>query len=328
MQTLITGATGFIGSAVARRFLDAGHDVRVLVRESSNRENIQDLEVEETVGDLRDRESLMRAVSGCDLVVHTAADYRFWVPDPEPMYDINVEGTRRLMEASLEERVERVVYTSSVATLNIRPEGPPADETDRAEVKKMIGHYKRSKCQAERVVENLISEDGLPAVIVLPSAPAGPRDLRPTPTGRMIKDAANGNMPFYVETGLNIVHVDDVAKGHLLAFRNGKVGRRYILGGENVWLREILDKTAEMSGSTGPYGRIPKLPLYPVAYMSEAWAWMTGQTPRLTRSSLQMSGRRMFFTSERAKEELEYDPRPADEALRDAVAWFTERCNS
>ena len=254
--SLVTGATGFVGSAVARALIGIGHDVRVLARPSSDRRNLIDLSVEIAEGSLEDAPSLARAVVGCRYLFHVAADYRLWVTDPVPMFRANVEGTRVLMRAALDAGVERVVYTSSVATLGLVPQGT-ADEEAPSDVEDMIGPYKRSKFQAEEVVRGLIARRALPAVIVNPSTPVGPRDRKPTPTGRLILEAARGHLPGYVETGLNIVHVDDVAAGHLAAAELGRIGERYILGSENLSLARILVEVAQAAGTRAPRIRVP-----------------------------------------------------------------------
>src|SRR5690242_3905380 len=243
---LVTGATGFVGSAVARALLGAGHPVRVLARKSSDRRNLEGLKVEIAEGALDQPETLGPAVAGCRYLFHVAADYRLWVPDPAPMFRVNVEGTRELMLAALAAGVERIVYTSSVATLGIVP-GGIADEDTQSRAADMIGPYKRSKFDAEAIVSELILERNLPAVIVNPSTPVGPGDIKPTPTGRLIVEAARGRMPGFVDTGLNIAHVEDVAVGHLLAAETGEIGRRYILGGENLSLAEILAEVAQLT---------------------------------------------------------------------------------
>ncbi|WP_448205968.1 hopanoid-associated sugar epimerase [Azospirillum sp. sgz302134] len=323
MTVLVTGATGFVGSAVARRLLAEGLSVRVLRRAGSDRRNLDGLDVEMAEGDLLDEASLRRAVTGCEGLFHVAADYRLWVPDPERMRRVNVEGTRALMLAALEAGVPRVVYTSSVATLGLVPEGE-ADEDTPSTLADMIGPYKRTKFLAEAEVRRLVAERGLPAVIVNPSTPVGPRDIRPTPTGRMIRDAAAGRMPAYVDTGLNIVHVDDVAEGHWLAWRKGEVGERYILGGENLMLRDILAIIATLTGRTPPVVRLPQRALLPVAYAMEAFARLSGASaePLVTVDGVRLARKRMFFSSAKAWARLGYRPRPAAEALADAVAWF------
>ncbi len=319
--SLVTGATGFVGSAVARVLLKAGHAVRVLARPHSDRRNLQGLGVEVAEGTLEDSESLARAVAGCRYLFHVAADYRLWVPDPEPMFRVNVAGTRELMLAALAAGVERIVYTSSVATLGIVP-GGVADEATASHAGDMIGPYKRSKFEAEAVVMELVVERGLPAVIVNPSTPIGPGDIKPTPTGRLIVEAARGRMPGYVDTGLNIAHVDDVAVGHLLAANSGQIGRRYVLGGENLSLGEILGEVARLTGRRPPAFKIPQAALLPIARGAEAIARLTGREPFATVDGVRMSKKKMFFSSTRAVEELGYAPRPARQALSDAVAWF------
>lgn len=326
MKILITGASGFVGSAVLRRLVAAGHAVRALMRPTSDRRNLEGLEVEPAIGDLTDAASLARALEGCQALYHVAADYRLWVPDPREMMRANVEGTRHLMQAALRAGVGRIVYTSSVATLGLRPDAAPADETAPSTLAEMIGPYKRTKFLAEAEVRQMVREDGLPAVIVNPSTPVGPRDLRPTPTGRMVADAAAGRMPAYVDTGLNIVHVDDVAEGHLLAFEKGKIGERYILGGENMTLREILREIATLTGRKPPKIRLPHNAILPIAYLVEAWARLTGaRDPLVTVDGVRLAKKRMFFTSAKAQRELGYRPRPAAEAIRDAVAWFQKQ---
>ena len=248
MTALVTGATGFVGAAVARRVLAAGEAVRVLVRETSDRGNLAGLDVEIAIGDLAAPETLRAALGGCAALFHVAADYRIWCPDPAPMMAANVEGTRAIMRAAAEAGVARIVYTSSVAVLGLHADRSAADEDTASSLGDMIGPYKRSKFLAEQVVDDMVRDDGLPAVIVNPSMPVGPRDIKPTPTGRMIVEAAAGRMPAYVETGLNVVHVDDVAKGHWLAYERGEVGRRYILGGDNMSLQAILGEVAALVG--------------------------------------------------------------------------------
>lgn len=325
MKALVTGASGFIGSAVLRRLLEAGHEVRALVRPQSDRRNLAGLRCEVVTGDLANAASLEAAAGGCDALFHVAADYRLWVPDPESIYRTNVEGTRSLMRAALRGRVKRVVYTSSVATLGLIPDGSPADEDTPSRLADMIGHYKRSKFLAEDAVRRLVREEGLPAVIVNPSAPLGPRDVRPTPTGRMIVQAASGKMPAYVDTGLNVVHVDDVAEGHVLAHARGRAGERYILGGENMSLRQILEEVARLTGRSPPGIRLPHDIVLPVAYLAEAVARMTGgREPIVTVDGVKLAKKFMYFTSDKARRELGYRARPAREAISDAIAWFRD----
>ena len=324
MTSLVTGGTGFVGSAVVRQLLAAGHRVRVLTRAGSDHRNIAGLDVELATGDLLDLASLGPAVRGCEALFHVAADYRLWVPDPEKLYAANVTGTERLLEAAGEAGVSRIVYTSSVATLGLNPGGAPADEHTPASIGDMIGHYKRSKFVAEERVRALVAR-GLPAVIVNPSAPIGPRDLKPTPTGKMILDAASGRMPAYVDTGLNVVHVDDVAAGHLAAHDRGRPGERYILGGENLSLREILEEVARAAGRRPPRVRLPHSVVLPIAVVSEAWARLTGGEPIATVDGVKMAKKHMYFRSSKAERDLDYQHRPARDAIHDAVRWFAEQ---
>jgi dihydroflavonol-4-reductase len=320
--TLVTGATGFVGSAVARALLARGHRVRALVRRGGDRRNLAGLDLQPVEGDLTDAASLARAVAGCRYVAHVAADYRIWVPDAAAMLRANVGGTEALMGAAQAAGVERVVYCSSVAALGLTADASPADETTPVSEAAMIGVYKLSKFRAEQAVLRLVRERALPAVIVNPSAPVGPRDIKPTPTGRMIADAAAGRMPAYVDTGLNIVHVDDVAAGHVLALERGRIGERYILGSENLLLRDLLALIAAETGRAAPRLRLPRRLLWPVALGFEAVANLTGLTPLVTRDHLRMARKKMFFSSAKAVRELGYAPRPARLAVRDAIAWF------
>jgi dihydroflavonol-4-reductase len=318
---LVTGVSGFVGSAVARALAARGARVRGLVRESSPRANLTDFPGELVGGDLRDAAAVARAMAGVRHLFHVAADYRLWAPDPEEIVRNNAMTTRIVMEAALAAGVERVVYTSSVATLKPR-DGEPADESRAATPDQVVGAYKRSKVVAERLVEEMVAERGLPAVIVQPSTPIGPRDVRPTPTGRIIVEAANGRMPAFVDSGLNLVHVDDVATGHLLAFDKGRVGARYILGGQDVMLGDMLAEIAAIVGRKPPTIRIPRAPLFPLAWVNEQVARLTGGDPFLNMDSLRMAKHRMFFTSAKAEAELGYRARPHREALADAIAWF------
>jgi dihydroflavonol-4-reductase len=321
-RVLVTGVSGFIGAAVARDLIGAGYRVRGLVRGSSRRENIADLDLEVVTGDLRDPASLRAAMADCRGVFHVAADYRLWTPDPKAMYASNVEGSRNVVEAAAQVGVERIVYTSSVATLGLHRDGTPADETTLATLDEMIGHYKRSKFLAERAVDDAARDLALDVVTVHPAAPVGPNDIKPTPTGRMVLDAARGRMPAYVDTGLDIVHVDDVAAGHRQAFERGCAGRHYILGGENLSLREILDLVAVISGRHGPRLRIPHGVVLPIAYVAEGWSRLSGREPSITVAGAKLARKHMYFSHRRASEELGYQPRPARAALADAVHWF------
>ncbi len=321
MTVLVTGATGFVGAAVLRALLDAGRAVRALVRATSDRRNLEGLDVEPVEGELGDAASLGRAVAGCTGLYHVAADYRLWVPEPATIYRANVEGTKALMRAAAEAGVARIVYTSSVAVLGLHADGAPADETTPATLDDMIGPYKRSKFLAEQAVTEMAAE-GLPVVIVNPSTPIGPRDVKPTPTGRMVVEAAAGRMPAFVDTGLNLVHVDDVAAGHLLAFEHGQIGARYILGGEDMSLRDILAEIAALAGRKPPRVQLPHGLILPFAFAAEGIARLTGREPFATVDGIRMARKKMYFTSAKAAEALGYRPRPAAEALRDAVAWF------
>ncbi len=325
MTALVTGATGFVGSAVVRALLSRGDDVAVLARPTSPKDNLVGLDVQIRDGDLRDKTSLVNACSGADVLFHVAADYRLWARDPNELYASNVDGTRNLMEAALEADVSRIVYTSSVATLGGNGDGTPSNESTPVSIVDMVGHYKRSKYLAERVVDELVETRHLPAIIVNPSTPVGPRDIKPTPTGRVIRDAAAGRIPAYVDTGLNIAHVDDIAAGHLAAMELGQIGRRYVLGGEDLSLREILTMIAEICGRKAPTVRLPRRLVYPIAYLSEAWAWIThGAEPQATVDGLKMAKKKMFYDSTRAVNELDYTCRPARDALVDAINWFDE----
>jgi dihydroflavonol-4-reductase len=321
---LVTGASGFVGAAVVRALLRRGAAVRALLRPSSDRRNVEGLPIELRLGGLDDARSLSAAVEGCRAVYHVAADYRLWVPDPAAMFRANVDGTRNLMRAAMAAGARRVVYTSSVATLGLVADGRPADEATPSRYQDMIGPYKQSKFRAEEEVRRLVAEEGLPAVIVNPSTPVGPRDVKPTPTGRIIVEAASGRVPAFVDTGLNLVHVDDVAEGHLLAAERGRIGERYILGGENLALAEILAEVARLVGRTPPKVKLPHAAVYPVAWMAELVARLTGKEPFVTLDGLRMSRKKMFFSTAKAARELGYAPRPARQGVADAVAWFRE----
>lgn len=324
MTVLVTGASGFVGSAVVRRLLADGWAVRVLLRPNSDRRSIEGLDVEVAIGDLTDPASLVAAVRGCEALFHVAADYRLWVRDPQAMMATNVDGTRKLILAAAEAGVRRIVYTSSVATLGLRRD-EPADETTPVTLAAMVGPYKQSKFLAEQEVLRLVCERAVPVVIVNPSTPVGPGDAKPTPTGRMIVEAASGRMPVFVDTGLNVVHVDDVATGHVLAYERGSVGDRYILGGENMTLAAILGEIARISGRRPPKVRLPHAAVMPVAVVAEAWGRLVDREPFVTLDGLRMSRKRMYFSSARAEATLGFVPRPAAHALADAVAWFRDR---
>jgi dihydroflavonol-4-reductase len=319
---LVTGGSGFLGSAVVRALIARGARVRAIVRSSSPPDNLTGLDCEIVAGDLTDRESLAAALRGVRYLFHVAADYRFWARDPSVILRVNVEGTRSLMQEALSAGVERIVYTSSVAALKIAGATSPVDETSPLSPDEAIGAYKRSKTLAERAVEAMILQDGLPAIIVSPTTPLGPRDIKPTPTGRIVLDAARGRIPAFVDTGLNFAHVDDIAEGHLLAFERGRIGERYILGGENVLLRDLLAAIAGLSGRRAPRISLPRTPLYPLAYGAEAVARLTGREPLLTLDGLRLARYRMFFTSAKAQRELGYRSRPYQEGVADALTWF------
>jgi dihydroflavonol-4-reductase len=323
MTTLVTGATGFVGAAVLRCLAEAGHNVRALVRPTSDRLNLSGVDCQIVTGDLTEPESLKRAVRNCEAVFHVAADYRIWVPDREKMNRVNVQGTIDLILAAAAAGVSRIVYTSSVATLRLRDDGLPADEESHAELSDMIGAYKQSKFLAEREVKRLVADAGIPVIIVQPTAPFGPGDVKPTPTGRFVVEAGAGRMPAYVNTGLNVVHVDDVADGHLLAYEKGAVGESYILGGENRTLQWILETVAELTGQRPPRIRLPHWFLTPIAYIWEGVTRTRGSgEPMMTVDSVRMSRKLMYFSIEKARRELGYSPRPAVEALRDEIEWF------
>lgn len=321
----VTGASGFVGSAVARALVGAGYRVRALVRASSPRVNLEELDLEVVEGDMRNAAGVAAAVQGARYMFHVAADYRLWAPDPDEIVRNNVEGTRAVMQAALAAGVERIVYTSSVATLKLRANGEPADETRPLTEGEAIGAYKRSKVAAEHLVTGMIEQLHLPAVIVNPSTPIGPRDVRPTPTGRIIVEAASGRMPAFVDTGLNLVHVDDVAAGHIAALERGRIGERYILGGENVTLAEMLARIAHLAGRAPPRVRLPRSLIYPLALGAETVARFTQAEPFVTLDGLRMAKYKMFFTSAKAEAELGYRSRPIDAALKDALAWFRAR---
>jgi dihydroflavonol-4-reductase len=321
--SLVTGATGFVGSAVVRALLGAGHSVRVLARPGGNRHNLAGLPVSLAEGNLEDDASLQAAVAGCQFLFHVAADYRLWVRDPAAMLRTNVDGTRNLMRAAAAAGVSRIVYTSSVATLGHCLDGP-SDETTPSTLTDMTGPYKRSKFLAEKEVQKMIRDEGLPAVIVNPSTPIGPGDIKPTPTGRLIVEAASGKVPAYVDTGLNVVHVDDVAAGHLLALEKGTIGERYVLGGDNLLLAEILGMIAKTVGRRPPVVKLPRLPLYPLAVAAEAWGRLSGNEPFLTLDGLKMAKWKMWFSSVKAEKALGYTHRPAPQAIADAIGWFRD----
>ena len=321
--TLVTGATGFVGSAVARALLARGHRLRLLVRKGSDRRNVAGLPAELVEGDLRDSSTFPALVAGCRYVLHVAADYRLWVPDPGPMMQANIDGTRALLQAARDAGVERIVYCSSVAALGLIGDGTPGTEDTPVDPAKVIGVYKQSKYLAEQEVRRLVRDEGVPAVIVNPSTPIGPRDIKPTPTGKMVLDGAAGRMPAFVDTGLNVVHVDDVAEGHVLAMERGRIGEAYILGGTDMRLEQILTMIDDVVGRTPQRRvRLPHKALVPLALGMEGAARLFGIEPMVTREMLGMAKKQMFFSSAKAMSELGYSPRPARDALAGAIEWF------
>ena len=321
---LVTGANGFLGAAVVRALLAAGGRVRAFVRAGSDRRNLAGLDVEIAVGDLTDRDSLAAAVKGCAAVFHVAADYRLWVADPQPMYRTNVDGSVNVLEAAAAARVPRMVYTSSVAVLGINRDRTPADEATPVTLEDMVGHYKRSKFLAEQAVRARAADLEFPVVTVNPSTPIGPGDIKPTPTGRILLDAAAGRMPAFVDTGLNLVHVDDVAQGHLLALDRGKPGERYILGGEDFTLERILIEVAQHVGRRASTIRLPHWSVYPLAVAAEGLALVTKREPRVTLDGLRMSTKHMYFSSRKAERELGFRWRDPRLAIVAAVDWFKQ----
>jgi dihydroflavonol-4-reductase len=321
MKVFLTGASGFIGGHLLRALLGSGAEVRCLVRDSSPRRNLEGLDVEVAVGDLRDADSVCRAMEGCRVVYHCAADYRLYSSKPEELYDSNVQGTRHVLRAAHKCGVQRVVYTSSVGALGLTSDGTPADENTPVSLEAMVGHYKRSKYLAERVAEEWAA-DGLPVVIVNPSTPVGDGDLKPTATGGMILDFLNRKTPAYVDTGLNLVDVRDVVAGHLLAAEKGRVGRKYILGHRDMTLREIFETLGRITGLSAPRIRVPHwLPLG-FAAVDTAFSRLTGRVPRVPLEAVKLSKYKMFFDPSRAVEELGLPQTPVEEALGRAVEWF------
>ncbi|HVO81346.1 MAG TPA: hopanoid-associated sugar epimerase [Terriglobales bacterium] len=322
MLAFVTGATGFVGSHVAQVLAEQGADLRLLVRSSSDPKNIQGLKAELVVGDLRDPASLEKVMAGCDVLFHVAADYRLWVRDPEQMYRANVDGTRAVLQAARHSRVRRVIYTSSVATMGFSSNGHPADEDSPVSLDTMIGHYKRSKFMAEEVAIKA-GKSGMDVVVVNPTTPVGEQDIKPTPTGRIIVDFLKKKFPAYVDTGLNLVDVKQCARGHVAALERGRSGERYILGGENLTLKQILDKLAAITGLPSPKVRLP----YAVALASGVVdTVVTGvllrREPRVVLDAVRMGRKKMFVSSAKAERELGWETVPAEGALRRAVEWF------
>jgi len=323
-EVLVTGATGFIGSAVAKALCQAGFAVRTIARPTSPRHHLVGLDLEFYEGDLRDPSAVRGAMAGAQYVFHLAADYRLWARDPSEILQNNMLITRNVMEEALRVRPERIVYTSSVATLKLDQHGGAADETMPLAQERGIGAYKRSKIAAERLVERLVAKEGLPAVIVNPSTPVGPRDVRPTPTGRIIVEAAKGRIPAFVDTGLNLVHVDDVAAGQLAALYRGRIGERYILGGKDVPFAQMLKDISELVGRHAPRLRIPHAVALPIAYAAEGLALLTGKEPFASIDAVRMAAHCMYFSSRKAEHELGFQARPYIAGLDDAIRWFRD----
>ena len=325
MLAFVTGATGFLGSHVARVLAEHGAQLRLLVRPSSDLRNIADLNADRVAGDLREPASIEKALSGCDVVFHVAADYRLWVRDPEEMYRSNVEGTRGLLEAARKQGVRRVVYTSSVATMGFNSgngSGRVADEQSPVGLADMIGHYKRSKFMAEQVAFDA-AKSGVDVVIVNPTTPIGERDIKPTPTGRIVVDFLKRKFPAYVETGLNLVDATECARGHVQALEKGRAGERYILGGENLTLKQILDKLGAITGLKSPTVKLPYIFALATGVVDEmVTGRILGREPRATIDAVRMGRKMMFVSSAKAERELGWKPGPVDGALRRSVDWF------
>ena len=322
MKAFITGATGFVGSHVARALAAQGADLRLLVRSKSRLDNIADLRAETATGDLREPQSLKKAMQGCEFVFHVAADYRLWVRDPEQMYRSNVEGTRAIIQAAQESGVRRVIYTSSVATMGFTREGHIAGENSPVSIKEMVGHYKRSKFMAEQIALEA-GNNGADVVVVNPTTPIGEYDIKPTPTGRIVVDFLKRKFPAYVDTGLNLADVKEVARGHLLAMEKARPGQRYILGGENLTLKQILDKLSALTGLPSPTMKVPHAVAMGFAVFDQFFTGtVLGKEPRATIDAVKMGRKKMFASSAKAERELGYKVLPVEDALRRAIDWF------
>lgn len=321
MKTFVTGATGFIGASIVRELLKDGREVRVLVRPTSNLGNLKGLDVETWQGDLLDRDGLRRGLKGCGALYHAAADYRLWTRNPEEMYRVNVGGTIAVLEAALDNGLERVVYTSSVGTLGHSRDGTPATEDTDVSLTDMVGPYKKSKFLAEREAEKFAAR-GLPLVIVNPSTPVGPGDIKPTPTGKIIVDFLKRKMPAYLDTGLNLIAVEECARGHILAEQKGQPGRTYILGNANISLRDLFGMLQEITGIPAPNVRLPYAPVLVAAWLNEGFSRLTGREPLIPLAGVQMAAHHMYFDSGRAVRELGLSQSPVQEALVRAVEWF------
>jgi dihydroflavonol-4-reductase len=323
MKAFVTGGTGFIGASVVRVLLERGVGVRALCRVGSDRRNLEGLDVEIVEGDLRDLHSLQRGIEGCELVFHAGALYSFWVRPAGLIYEVNIDGTRNVFDAAADVGVERIVYTSSVAALGLHEDGTPADETTETSLDQIPGDYKKTKYLAEQVALDYAKE--LPIVIVNPSFPVGPRDVKPTPTGQTILDFLNRKMPAYIETGMNVVDVEDCALGHWLAAEKGRIGERYILGGENVTMKEMLDLLADITGLPAPRVRVPYRPILALSYLNAGFCRIFPRiTPRMTPETIRMSSHCMYFDPAKAVRELGFPQTPARDALAKAVEWFRE----
>jgi dihydroflavonol-4-reductase len=322
MLAFVTGATGFVGSHVARVLAEQGADLRLLVRTTSDTSNIETLNAERVVGDLREPASIAKAMAGCDTVFHVAADYRLWVRDPEQMYQANVEGTRTILESALKNGVRRVVHTSSVATMGFTSNGHLADEGSPVKLESMIGPYKRSKFMAEQLALKA-GISGMDVVVVNPTTPVGEQDIKPTPTGRIVVDFLKKKFPAYVDTGLNLVDVRECARAHVTALEKGRSGERYILGGENLTLKQILDKLAAITGLPSPKVKVPYVMALAAGAVDEVVTGrILGREPRATVDAVRMGRKKMFVSSAKAERELGWAPSPVDGALRRAVEWF------
>jgi len=323
MKALVTGATGFVGAAVVRALIKTGVEVRVLARRDSDFSNLQQFKIDGAYGDLRDKGSLRKALAGCGQLYHIAAHYALWARDPAIFYDVNVTGTKNLMEAARDVGTDRIVYCSTIGAIGLPPGGGLGTEETPVSLEQMAGHYKRSKYLAEQEVLAL-AKQGLPVVIVNPSAPVGEGDVKPTPTGQMIVDFMKGRMPAYIETGMNIVDVDDVAAGHLLAMQKGRIGERYILGTKNLMLRDIFEILSRLTGVAMPSVKLPRELILPLAYLNLAFSWVTGIPPRIPLEGVKMAKYKMHYDCSKAIRELGIPQTPPEVALEKAVRWFRE----
>lgn len=322
-SAFLTGGTGFVGASLARLLLKQGLKVKALARKGSDRQNLEGLDVEIVEGGLLDKSAIEAGVKGCRYAFHVAADYRIWIPNPDDMYAVNVAGTESVLRAAAKAGAERIVHCSSVAAVKVPDDHVPVDETNEYEsLDVIVGHYKKSKFLADVLARKLGKEEGLPVVIVNPAAPIGPMDIKPTPTGKMVVDFLNGRIPSYIDTGLNIVHVEDVALGHWLAAQKGRVGERYILGGENLTLKQVLDILARITGRPGPKFKTPYAIAYAFGAVDTAIATLRGTVPLAPLDAIKMAKHYMWFSSEKAKKELGFAPRTAESALKDAVEWY------